>query len=626
MACFEDRVRRFHAASACGWIMALTKGRQSRQDNLAKPTPLGRVLAPVRGLLMGALGCAALGSMLTMVPLAGMAYLGQVWIESSGLSIVDKPAPGLVVGVSVLSLVLGMLLISLAELIAHLADGRCSHALRLTVAQRLMRVPLGWFTERTSGEIKQVLQDDVATLHGLTAHGLTAVARAVGAIAVVMAYLLVLDWRMTLVVMLPFVGFFGFLRQALRAGQANMASLMARMTRINSATMELVRAAPVIKAFGGVGQAHQGFLQAVDAFAAAFERFVRPLVRAMAHAHALVSPVTLLAIVLVTGLVWVHFGWLRLADILPFVLLVPGLAAPLLLLHTLVHALDNAKAAAQRVVSALDAPVLHTLEPIHTGPVASATIEFDNVSLTYANGHVALRDVSLTLPAGRVTAIVGPSGAGKSTLARLLLRFFDPDQGRITYGGVDIRRFEGSQLYQHVGFVLQEVQLIHASVRDNLTLGRPAATEQEIEQVARAAQMHDHIMSLPRGYDSVVGEDAVFSGGERQRLSIARALLLDPPVLVLDEATAAVDARNEAAIQAALASFMPGRTLMVIAHRLDTVRHADKICVLDAGELVETGTHAQLLEQNGCYARLWRCGGYDQGESNLMTTQAAASC
>jgi len=256
-------------------------------------------------------------------------------------------------------------------------------------------------------------------------------------------------------------------------------------------------------------------------------------------------------------------------------------------------------------------PVLEPLSTDQQQIPASQEVRVENVSYAYGKGHQALSNISFTLEPGTVTAIVGSSGSGKSTIARLLLRFFDPSEGRITLGGADLRQIESTELYRRIGFVLQEVRLINASVRENIALGRPSASQQEIEDAARAANIHDRILTLPRGYDSVVGEDAQLSGGERQRVSIARAVLLDPPILVLDEATAAADASNEVAIQDALSRFAQGRTLLVIAHRLDTIMHADRILVLEDGAIVEQGSHTSLLAEQGRYARLWTLDGYD---------------
>lgn len=211
----------------------------------------------------------------------------------------------------------------------------------------------------------------------------------------------------------------------------------------------------------------------------------------------------------------------------------------------------------------------------------------------------------MELAPGTITALVGPSGSGKSTFAKLLPRFYDVGAGRITIGGRDIRDFGTEELYRTVGFVFQDVRLIRGSIRDNLLLARPGADAAAVEQAARAAQIHDRIMALPRGYDSEIGVDATLSGGEAQRLSIARALLADTPVLVLDEATAFADPESEAAVQDALAVLVAGRTVLVIAHRLHTITGVDRILVLEDGVLVEQGDHASLREAGGTYQRLW---------------------
>ncbi|MGO3842373.1 MAG: ABC transporter ATP-binding protein [Alcaligenes pakistanensis] len=589
--------------------------RETATDARKEPGPISQILSSIRSRLIVAAVLAALGSMLTLVPLAGIAHIAKLALGDT-LSSELQGDIGWTVLFSVISMFAGLALISAGELLAHLADNQLTRSLRLNAAQRLAKVPLGWFTGQASGEVKQAMQDDIATLHSLTAHFYTSVGRAVGAIAISVLYLFVVDWRMAIVALLPFPGFFLFLRNAMKASSANMQGFVEKLGRLNSATLEFVSGIPVVKAFGSNGQAHGGYSKAVDGFADAFLNFARPLVARMAHAHAMIAPVTVLGVVLIFGALFSYLDWIAPVDILPFALVAPGICAPLLLLHTLLHDLGGATGAAQRVQALLKTPVLESLTPDQQQTPTNQEVRVENVSYAYGEGHQALNNISFTLEPGTVTAIVGSSGSGKSTIARLLLRFFDPSAGRVTLGGVDLRQIESTELYRRIGFVLQEVRLIHASVRENIALGRPSASQQEIEDAARAANIHDRILSLPRGYDSVVGEDAQLSGGERQRVSIARAVLLNPPILVLDEATAAADASNEVAIQDALSRFAQGRTLLVIAHRLDTIMHADRILVLEDGAIAEQGNHASLLSAQGRYARLWTLGGYDNSSKD----------
>ncbi|QKY01427.1 ABC transporter ATP-binding protein [Janthinobacterium lividum] len=577
--------------------------------------PISRILQPIRGRLIAAAVLAGAGSMLTLVPLAGIAQIAHIALNPA----LARGDVWQIIIASVACLFAGMALISLGELAAHLADNRLTHQLRLQAMQRLGQVPLGWFTSRASGEVKQAMQDDINTLHSLTAHFYTTTGRAVGAISISIIYLFAMDWRLALIAILPFPGFFLFFGRAMKASGGNMEQFVAGMGRINNAVVEFVNGIPVVKAFGATGRAHGSYRTAVDAFAEAFAAFTRPLVGSMANANALIAPVAVLGVVVLAGTAFVALGWMAPVDILPFALVAPGISAPMLLLHYLTHDLNNATGAAQRVQALLDTPVLAQPAPDEQQLPDGTEIRLEGVAYAYDGHNKVLSDITLTLRPGTVTAIVGASGSGKSTLARLLLRFFDPTEGRITLGGVDLRHIATPELYRRIGFVLQEVRLIHASVRENIGLGRPSASLQEIEAAARLANIHERLLALPRGYDSVIGEDAQLSGGELQRVSIARAVLLDPPVLVLDEATAAADAENEVAIQDALSRFAQGRTLLVIAHRLDTVMHADNIVVVENGVIVEQGSHAGLLAHQGRYAQLWALGGYqDTSKETLL--------
>ena len=256
--------------------------------------------------------------------------------------------------------------------------------------------------------------------------------------------------------------------------------------------------------------------------------------------------------------------------------------------------------------------------PEGTQPISlpvKGEITFSNVSFGYGDGIDILKGIKMDIPAGETHAIVGATGAGKSTVIRLLLRFHDPRGGQVLIDGKDIKKMTYTSLRGCMGYVSQDVFLFHGTVRENIAYGRPESTNSEIEEAARSAEAHDFILQLPEGYDTVVGERGQkLSGGQRQRLSLARAILRNPAILVLDEATSSVDNETEAAIQRSLAQVTKGRTSIVIAHRLSTVRDADRIWVLEAGQVTESGTHKELVLNNGLYSALWRV---QTGESQV---------
>jgi ATP-binding cassette subfamily B protein IrtA len=318
-------------------------------------------------------------------------------------------------------------------------------------------------------------------------------------------------------------------------------------------------------------------------------------------------PGTFLWLIAAVGTPMIIGGSMNPVDLLPFLLLGTTFGVRLLGVGYGLGGIRGGMLAARRIQNALDEADLAVLD--HEGESsAAAAVVFDCVTFGYRPSVPVIKDVSLTMRPGTVTALVGPSGSGKSTLAALLARFHDVDSGSIRLDGRDIRSLTADELYRRVGFVLQETQLVAGTVAENIALADPEADQARIEQAARDAQIHERILRLPDGYQTVLGAASALSGGERQRLTIARAILADTPVLILDEATAFADPESEYLVQQALNRLTKDRTVLVIAHRLHTITHADQIVVLDGGQIAETGTHEELLAAGGRYHQLWQTG------------------
>jgi ATP-binding cassette subfamily B protein IrtA len=571
----------------------------------AEPTgtpSLRHLLRPIRGRLALAVALQACSSALVLAPLIGVGELAAVLLAPP----IDSGRAWTIVTVSTVLLGIGFALRGLADLITHLADNTFALHLRRTLAARLTRAPLGWFGERTSGRIKQGLQDDVAALHHLVGHSFTDLTAALVTPVVVYAYLSTVDWRLTLVLLAPIPAYALVYRRMMAGSDANMSRYGHALGEVNDAVAEFIAGMPVVKSFGTDRRAHRAYRDAVDRFSSFFLGWVRPIIPKESLAGAILSPVTMVALSLGAGTAMVLAGALPPADLLPFVLLGIGVATPITRLSLGATQLQLAEGAAARVTALLDVP--RAPEPESPVPPRGINIELDRVRFSYDGVHDVLHDVTATLAPGTITALVGASGSGKTTLARLLLRFHPVTGGEIRLGGVGLNRIASRDLSRIIGYVFQDVTLLRMSIADNIALGRPDATRRDIEAAARAANIHDRVLELPRGYDSVHGEDAALSGGEAQRVGIARALLLDPAVLVLDEPTSAADAETERDVQdalSALATSNPRRSVIVIAHRLDTITDVDQILVLANGRLVEQGDHHTLRAAGGTYSALW---------------------
>ncbi|MFJ3673313.1 ABC transporter ATP-binding protein [Streptomyces sp. NPDC090106] len=574
---------------------------------------LSTLIAPVRGRIVVGAVCQGLGALAAVVPYICIGELARTLLHAE----VDRDRVWTIVTVAAVAFLARFVLIGAAGSISHYADADLSHDIRTRLARRLGRVPLGWFGDRASGQVKTAVQDEVSALHTLVAHAANDFVGAAVTPVAVLVYLFSQDWRLTLITLVPVVFFAAAYARITSGYGEQMGTYVTALGRINAAAVEFVRGIAVVKAFGQARRAHARFLRETDAFADAFHAWTRPMLRPFAIAMAAVSGPTMLLVLLGAGIVFVDQGWTAPVDLVPFLVLGIGLAGPLLNLEHSATAMQLARGAAKNITGLLDTPVIS--EAAAPREPAGHRVELRGVSFSYDGRTPVLDGVDAVLEPGTVTALVGPSGSGKSTLAGLLPRFADPDAGAVLLGGTDLREIPADALYRHVGFVLQDVGLLRASVHDNIALARPGATREEVIEAARAAHIHDVISARPGGYDGVVGEDAHFSGGEAQRVTIARALLADTPVLVLDEATSWADPESEAAIQDALSRLAAGRTVLVIAHRLSTVTGADQILVLDGNRIVERGRHPELLARQGRYAQLWaaQSEGADTGDAEV---------
>ncbi len=559
----------------------------------------GRLLAPLKKTMIIS---GVLQALITLVELAPFVLL----VELARLLLAGADADRLWdLGIAALALLgIGTFLTAALALWLHRVDAAFARELRGRLLTKLSRLPLGWFTARGSGSIKQLVQDDTLSLHYLITHAIPDAVAAVIAPVAVLVYLFVVDWRIAMVLFGPVLVYL-VLMSVMTIQSGNKITQAPKWAeRMSGEAGAYLEGQPVVRIFGGA--ASSSFRTRLDDYIAFLVDWQRPFVGKKTLMDLVTRPTTFLWLIMAVGTPLVVGGALDPVDLLPFLLLGTTFGARLLGIGYGLAGIQGGTLAARRVQSVLDEPELTVRADLATGADGGApTVVFDRVSFGYRPEVPVIKDVSLTLAPGTVTALVGPSGSGKSTLAALLARFHDVQHGAISIGGDDIRALSADELYRRVGFVLQDAQLVHGSVADNIALADPDADIDRIIAAARAARNHDRIEGMPQGYDTVLGSGAGLSGGERQRLTIARAILADTPVLILDEATAFADPESEYLVQQALDRLTENRTVLVIAHRLHTITHADQIVVLDDGVIAETGTHDQLLATAGRYRALW---------------------
>jgi ATP-binding cassette subfamily B protein len=503
-----------------------------------------------------------------------------------------------------------ILLNFIALMCSHIAAFTTQYELKLEFTGHIASLPLGFHSENSTGKLRKIVDENIEKLESFVAHNLPDLAGSFAMPVLTLAILFVFDWRLGLACLAPIV--IVYLIQILAYGGDGAKKFIKQyqdsLEDMNNASVEYVRGISVVKAFNQTifsfrkfHETIQNYSRFVASYTDAFEKHFAAFMTIITHAYLFLIPVIILissgeqdyAKFALSSVFYLFFSF--------------SLAAPFTKLMYVSQIGNQVADGIGRMDKILDAGPLPEAENPKTA--ASYSVSFENVSFTYNNEGeaVALNGVSFTAKQGEITALVGPSGSGKSTIAHLIPRFYDVAEGAIKIGGVDIREMSSDYLMSIVAFVFQDVFLFKQSIMDNLLIGNPRATRAEIVAAAKAAQCHDFIEKLPRGYDTVIGSKNVhLSGGERQRIVIARAILKNAPILALDEATAFADPENEQKIQLALSELMKNKTVIIIAHRLSTVRGADKIIVVDKGEIVGEGTHNTLVATDGRYSRMWK--------------------
>ena len=493
---------------------------------------------------------------------------------------------------------------ALSTMLAHVSAYTILEGLRLQAADRLMGAPLGEVESRPIGAMKSTIVDRIEDIEPPLAHMIPELSSNILLPLVVVVAMFSIDWRMGLALLatIPFALIpmaFG-----MRSYNKNYAAYMEANAHVNSIIVEYVEGIQVVKAFSQGEQSYQKFAQAVSSFKAFTMDWYRCTWASM-NLCLSILPTTLLG-TLPIGIYLYQAGVLDPAQVTLCLMMALGIVTPLMSATAFINSIKSMQFAVKDTRELLDLPQLSQAE--QDAPLNDCDIQLKDVSFSYggSDGKEVLHHLDLTIPQGKFTALVGPSGGGKSTIARLAARFWDVTGGSITLGGRDIRELPLKQLSREISFVTQDNFLFDCSLKENIRLGKPGASDEEVFAAARAAQCEEFIGRLEHGWDTAAGDAGKqLSGGERQRIAIARAILKDAPIVILDEATAFTDPENEDKIQRSIMALSKGKTLLVIAHRLSTIQNADQIVVLEKGQIVDRGTQSELLSRCPLYQMLW---------------------
>ena len=549
--------------------------------------------------IWGSFICGFLESMFGLLPIAAV-FL--VLIELQNGQPITGQTWGIVIGLIAGGLILRMIFKYLVYRLQSTAGFEFVARERIALGDRLRNVPMGFFHDNSVGDITATVTTDLNFLENYSMHILDKVTTGVLSMIVMAGYILAFDWRIGLIFVAGILLSFPIYSHMQKKGKALSAKRQKIQSEAVAATLEYVQGISVVKSFNMCDKNLSDIEDAYESNAAAsygVERVFTPL----NMTYSMVFRISACMIMLCAGILAVG-GDLSFANLAVILIASFTIFNPIEVMGQMTTMIRTMDAALDRVERIKQAKKID--ENGRDIPLDSFDIGFEHVSFAYENGNPILKDVSFSIPQGSMTAIVGPSGGGKTTITRLIARFWDVQEGSITIGGHDVKEFTCDSLLKNMSMVFQNVYLFHDTIENNIKFGCPDATHEQVVEAAKKACCHDFISALPQGYDTVIGEGgSTLSGGEKQRISIARAMLKDAPIILLDEATASVDPENEVHLQQAISALVKNKTLIVIAHRLSTIRDADQILVVDNGKIVEKGVHAELIQQKGIYQKFW---------------------
>ena len=549
--------------------------------------------------IWGSFICGFLESMFGLLPIAAV-FL--VLIELQNGQPITGQTWGIVIGLIAGGLILRMIFKYLVYRLQSTAGFEFVARERIALGDRLRNVPMGFFHDNSVGDITATVTTDLNFLENYSMHILDKVTTGVLSMIVMAGCILAFDWRIGLIFVAGILLSFPIYSHMQKKGKALSAKRQKIQSEAVAATLEYVQGISVVKSFNMCDKNLSDIEDAYESNAAAsygVERVFTPL----NMTYSMVFRISACMIMLCAGILAVS-GDLSFANLAVILIASFTIFNPIEVMGQMTTMIRTMDAALDRVERIKQAKKID--ENGRDIPLDSFDIGFEHVSFAYENGNPILKDVSFSIPQGSMTAIVGPSGGGKTTITRLIARFWDVQEGSITIGGHDVKEFTCDSLLKNMSMVFQNVYLFHDTIENNIKFGCPDATHEQVVEAAKKACCHDFISALPQGYDTVIGEGgSTLSGGEKQRISIARAILKDAPIILLDEATASVDPENEVHLQQAISALVKNKTLIVIAHRLSTIRDADQILVVDNGKIVEKGVHAELIQQKGIYQKFW---------------------